>query len=90
MVSQMQDDGEYTNLSLVISKGDLGCIDEAINTIKVQLPHIEINNDIPVNEMIDTIFHELKHVQQIERKPLYFRISNKFKYSYLIFTRFIR
>ena len=48
MVSQMQDDGEYTNLSLVISKGDLGCIDEAINTIKVQLPHIEINNDIDI------------------------------------------
>jgi hypothetical protein len=46
---------------------------------RIELSHIEINNDIPVNEMIDTIFHELKHVQQIERKPLYFRISNKFK-----------
>ena len=46
---------------------------------RMELSHIEINNDIPVHEMIDTIFHELKHVQQIERKPLYFRISNKFK-----------
>ena len=48
MVSQMQDDGEYTNIFLVISKGDLGSIDEAINTIKLQLPHIEINKDIDI------------------------------------------
>lgn len=46
---------------------------------RVELSHIEINNNAPINEIIDTIFHELKHVQQTEREPLYYRISNKFK-----------
>ena len=46
---------------------------------RMELSRIEINNDAPVNEMIDTIFQELKHVQQIEREPLYYKISNKFK-----------
>ena len=38
----MQDDGEYTNIFLVISKGDLRSIDEAINTIKLQLNYLYI------------------------------------------------
>lgn len=39
--------------------------------------YIAINYATSIHEMINTIFHELKHAQQIESKPLYYRISSK-------------
>ena len=37
MINQIASDNEHTNLSFVVNKGDLGCIDEAMNEIKSRL-----------------------------------------------------
>ncbi|WP_330616147.1 aspartate kinase [Romboutsia sp. 13368] len=48
VINQISSKGDYTDFSLVISKGDLGCIDEAINKIKSKLAHIDISKDLDV------------------------------------------
>ena len=48
VINQISSNGDYTDFSLVISKGDLGCIDEAINKIKTKLNHIDISKDLDV------------------------------------------
>ena len=39
--------------------------------------HVAINESQELYEMINTILHETKHIQQHIRKPLYYRFSHK-------------
>lgn len=41
------------------------------------LGYVKINESQELYEMINTILHETKHVQQSINKPLYYRLSNK-------------
>lgn len=43
------------------------------------LGYVKINSSQQLYEMINTILHETKHIQQITNNPLYYRISNKIK-----------
>ena len=43
------------------------------------LGYVKINSSQQLYEMINTILHETKHIQQIINKPLYYRIAHKIK-----------
>ena len=43
------------------------------------LSYVRINSSQQLYEMINTILHETKHIQQIINKPLYYRIAHKIK-----------
>ena len=49
MINQIASDNEHTNLSFVVNKGDLGCIDEAMNEIKSRLKHVEVYQNLDVS-----------------------------------------
>ena len=49
MINQIASDNEHTNLSFVVNKGDLGCIDEAMNEIKSRLKHIKVYQNLDVS-----------------------------------------
>ena len=42
MINQIASDEGRINLFFVLNKGDLGCIDEAMNEIKLKLNHVEV------------------------------------------------
>ena len=42
MINQIASDNENTNLSFIVSKGDLGCVDKAMYEIKSELNHVEV------------------------------------------------
>ena len=46
-----------------------------------ELLYVNIRQELPLYQMINTILHETKHVQQHIRKPLYFRFAYKIKCS---------
>ena len=43
------------------------------------LLYVNIRQELPLCQMISTILHETKHVQQHINKPLYFRFAHKIK-----------
>jgi len=49
MINQIASDNEHTNLSFVVNKGDLGCIDEAMDEIKSRLKHVEVYQNLDVS-----------------------------------------
>ena len=42
-------DNENTNLSFIVSKGDLGCVDKAMYEIKSELNHVEVYKDLDIS-----------------------------------------
>ena len=49
MINQVASDNENTNLSFIVSKGDLGCVDKAMYEIKSELNHVEVYKDLDVS-----------------------------------------
>lgn len=49
MINQIVSDNEHTDLSFIVSKGDLGCVDKAMCEIKSKLNHIEVYKDLDVS-----------------------------------------
>lgn len=49
MINKIASDNEYSNLSFIVSKGDLGCIDKAMDEIKIKLNHVEVYKDLDVS-----------------------------------------
>ena len=49
MINQIASDNENTNLSFIVSKGDLGCVDKAMYEIKSELNHVEVYKDLDIS-----------------------------------------
>lgn len=49
MINKIASNNEYSNISFIVSKGDLGCIDKAMDEIKIKLNHVEVYKDLDVS-----------------------------------------
>lgn len=64
MINQTIFDDEYINLSLILSKGDLGCIDKAIDEIRLKLNHVEVYKYLDVSTISiigDSVNNDVKN-----------------------------
>ena len=49
MINEVASDDEYSNLSFIVSKGDLGCVDKAMEEIKLKINCVEVCKDLDVS-----------------------------------------
>jgi hypothetical protein len=59
------------------TNGSCTYLDAGFNVTEIL--YVNIRQELPLYQMISTILHETKHVQQHIRKPLYFRFAHKIK-----------
>ena len=81
MINEVASDDEYSNLSFIVTKGDLGCVDKAMEEIKLKINCVEVCKDLDVStisvvskdinyNVINKIFNILKK-DNIEFKQVF-------------------